>query len=515
MGSGKILWVDDEIEHLKPFIYLLEKRGYEVTGVPNGDDALSILKEISFDLVLLDQMMPGRDGLSTLTSIKGIDPYIPVVMVTKSEEERVMDEAYAKRIDDFLVKPLDSKQLISLLKRTLEKEDLVRLRIGEEYASQMNELRELLSEGPDWSEWVEVHRKLALWDLLLSRYRDTGLKSSHKDQKKSCNREFAKFVEGSYLSWIEEEDGPLLSPHLLKEHVFPLIREGRRVLFLLLDCMRLDQWLSIRPLLGDYYHFQEDYYFSILPTATPYSRNAIFSGLFPSEILSLYPQYWETDEELSQNRHERELLDAHLDRVNLKLRAKPDYVKVLTLEGAQEVESRVTSFIKSPFVALVVNFVDLLTHQRSESRVLKELTPDEESFRSLTSSWFSHSPIYELLKAVSKADVAVVITTDHGSICGERATPIYGGKEISQNLRYKYGPSIRCQERDAFLIRDPKRYKLPADVANKRYAICKEDYYFCYPTHFQKYEKTYRGTFQHGGISLEEMVLPVVTLKQK
>lgn len=515
MGAGRILWVDDEIELLKPFVYLLEKRGYSVAGVSNGDDALSILRENSFDLVLLDQMMPGRDGLSTLTSIKEIDPYIPVVMVTKSEEERVMDEAYGRRIDDFLVKPLNSRQLISLLKRTLEKGELVKRRIGEEYASQVTELRESLFQGPDWDGWIEIHRKLTLWDILLSRYKDVGLSSSHRDQKKVCDTEFARFVEDNYLSWVKGEEGPVLSPGLLKEHVFPLLGKGKRVLFLLLDCLRLDQWMAIRELLSEYYGLQENHYYSILPTATPYSRNAIFSGLFPSEILRLYPQYWETNEELSQNRYEEELLEAQLKREGLRLQAPARYFKINTLKEAQELEAGIGAALGSPFLAVVVNFIDLLTHQRSESQVLREMAPDEESFRSLAFSWFSHSPIYALLRAVSRKDLTVVISTDHGSILGERATPIYGGREISKNLRYKYGPSIRCEARDAFLIREPDTYKLPSDVANKRYAICKEDFYFCYPTHFQRYERTYRGTFQHGGISLEEMVLPVVTLTPK
>jgi CheY-like chemotaxis protein len=510
----EILWVDDEIELLRSHIIFLEQRQYRVTPVSNGDDAVSMLKEHNFDLVLLDQMMPGRDGLSTLVEIKEIDPNVPVVMVTKSEAEELMDHAIVRQVDDYLVKPLNPHQIISVCKRILDAQDIQEKQLGEVYVAEMNRLKR--SPAVDWRGWVEIHQKLSDWDIRLERFRDMGIQSLQEEARQEANASFGRFVTDRYRDWIEGGDAPLLSVQLIRDRILPELERSEQVIFVVLDCMRLDQWLAIEPLIRDYYDLTKGFYYSILPTATPYARNGIFSGLFPSEIARAFPQYWiEQHEEGSKNRFEGELLEAHLARLRLRSSQIHRYIKILSANDVQAMRRRMDVLFSQPLTVIVVNFMDILAHARSESEVLQEIAPDESGFRSLTRTWFQHSVLFEVLKVLAHRPCTVVLTTDHGSICGRRATKVFGGREISRNLRYKFGHNLRCDQRHALYIRNPQEYKLPRESATKRYVIAKEDYYFVYPTHYHEYRRQYRDTFQHGGISLEEMVLPIAVLHPK
>jgi CheY-like chemotaxis protein len=524
----KILWVDDEVEFLKPHLLFLKDKGYTVNSASNGADAIALIQEEPYDLILLDQMMLGMDGMATLTEIKRIDPNLPVIMVTKSEEEPLMDEAFGKGIDDFLVKPIHPRQLTSLLKRVLEKRGIMEKRMGQNYAEVYQEINEKKASSPGWKEWLLIYQRLVEWDLLIDQLQEEELLEAHNDLKALCNTDFCRYVEGKYGDWVargqkgksrilssevgNQEDIPLLSPEIVEAFLFPYLKNGEKILFLILDCLRLDQYLAIDPLLKEYFEVKKEYYYSILPTATPYSRNAIFSGLFPDQISKMYPQYWETGSEVSQNRYEDTLLKLQLKRKGIAVSPDPRYFKIYDLEHSQQLRERFNSLVNTPFITVVANFVDLLTHHRGDSKLLQEVTPDEGAFRSLTHSWFLHSPLFSILQYCSRQKRTVVLTTDHGAIRCGRATPIYGGRTISSNLRYKYGSALRCDDKHALVIKDPESLQLPLEGQDTRYCIAKEDYYFVYPTHFQRYEKQYKGTFQHGGISMEEMILPLSIL---
>ncbi len=517
MDRKKILWVDDEIEQLRSHIILLGERGYEVETASNGENAVDMAADRGYDLILLDQMMPGADGLSTLERIREVAPNVPVVMVTKSEEEELMEEAIGKRVTDFLTKPVNPSQVLSLCKRIIEGKSIVERMMPQDYVNQSNQLRSLLYSGPHWKDWIEIHRILSEWDLELDRYKEAGLNQSQRDQRREFNLEFGKYIETWYPRWLRDEDPPPLSVDMVANYLYPHLATRKQVFFIVVDCMRLDQWLSIEPLLTEYFELRRDYYYSIIPTATPYSRNAIFSGLFPSEIAHLYPHLWTegSDDERSRNRYEKELLDNQIRRMGLKFKLEPKYIKVVRASEGVELVQRVSSFTQIPLVSLVFNFLDLLTHGRSESELLKELAPDESAFRSVMRSWFEHSPLFEILRFISQRDSLVVLTTDHGSILGTRGTKAFGKRDTSTNLRYKYGDNLNCDSKEAILIRDPSHYKLPKLSISTNYIVAKEDYYFVYPTHYHEYLSRYRNSFQHGGISLEEMILPVVTLRHR
>jgi hypothetical protein len=346
---------------------------------------------------------------------------------------------------------------------------------------------------------------------------DSGLKQSQADLRKEADVEFGSFVENNYVSWLSGTEGPPLSPSLFQKFIVPHLKQNKRVYFVVIDCMRLDQWFKIEPLLETYFNISRDYYYSILPTATPYSRNAIFSGLFPLEIAQKYPEYWQENvpEEISRNRFEKNLMEAQLDRLGIKLNPGPRYVKVYNTEEANAIKRQVSTYLSIPFAAFVFNFLDILAHGRSESEILQELAPDESAFRSLMRSWFSHSVLFDILKAMAQQEAVVILSTDHGSILGKKAALVYGDRETSTNLRYKFGNNLVCDDKQAVHVKDPRRFKLPANGLNKNYILAKEDYYFVYPTKFHEYERQYRGSFQHGGISLEEMILPCVTLEPK
>lgn len=512
-----MLWVDDEIELLRPHMMFLEQRGYQVTGVTSGEEAVELSSRLQFDVVLLDEMMPGMGGLETLERIKGVRPSVPVIMITKNEEEELMDEAIGKRIEDYLTKPVNPSQIFMACKRLLEARRIQEERLVRDYVPEFNQIARLSAAGLDWEGWAEVHSKLSEWDLRLDDVGDEGLKQSHMDQKKELNIEFCKYVERNYADCVHSEKRPALSVDIFSDFVAPSIASGKRVYFIVIDCMRLDQWYGLEPLLQPYFDIERHNCFSILPTATPYSRNAIFSGLFPGEIARRHPDRWEQGdtESRGRNRFERAFLEEQIKKLGLKIKPGFKYFKVYTADEGNSIKSQVPTLSSLPLVAMVFNFVDILAHGRSESEILQELAPDEAGFRALMRTWFVHSSLFEIIKSIATQDAEVVITTDHGSVLGKRAALVKGDRGTSTNLRYKFGNNIICDEKQAVNVKDPADFKLPSEGLNTNYLMAKEDYYFVYPTRYHEFEKHYKGSFQHGGISMEEMIIPCAVLTPK
>ncbi|MCE5249200.1 bifunctional response regulator/alkaline phosphatase family protein [bacterium] len=512
----KILWVDDEIDLLKAHIIFLEKKGYELVPVTNGQDAIALVKERTFDAVLLDEMMPGIDGLSVLAEIKNYDPGLPVVMITKSEEEHLMDDALGSRISDYLIKPVNPSQIYTTLKRLLDSRQLRSERVSREFARQLNLNRQELSMGLDYERWPQMYANISSWDIEISTYNDSGLNQIHADQKKEYNREFSKYIEKNYRSWIQD-GGPVFSHNILDRYVAPLLKNNERVYFIVIDCFRLDHWLSIEAKLEEMFYIDRNYYYSILPTATPFCRNALFAGQLPVEIAKIYPEIWQSagHDEAGMNIHEQELLEMYLARKGIRLDHKPHYEKIITNDDAVAFQKKLGGLRDNQFISVVYNFVDLLSHQRSESNILQEIAPDEAAFRSLTRSWFEHSVLLETLRTAASERATVVITTDHGNIMCEKATIVKGDKTTSTNVRYKYGRYLKCDPAEVFLVDDPKAYGLPSIGQGTTYLFAKNEDYLVYPNNFRLYQKLYQNSLQHGGISMEEMILPVGVLRPR
>lgn len=514
--SISILWVDDEIDQLRPHIIFLENKGFEVTPVTNGEDALSLVGQKQFDIIFLDEQMPGMDGLATLTGLKESQPGIPVVMITKSEEEEIMEDAIGGKISDFLIKPVNPTQILSTVKRILDRQRIRDEKSAQSYLRSFNEITMMINEQPEWTDWIQIYRKLTNWQMELKQSED-GLQQVLQDQIQTANAEFGKFIRTEYYDWLRasREDRPMLSPDLITEVVMPELDNGKSTMLFLIDCMRYDQWLVFERMLSPYFTISTDFYYSILPTATPYSRNAIFAGLYPSQIERHYPNLWtQSDEsETSLNQYESELLAAQFERKKTGIR--PKYEKILQTAEGRRISEKILNYTQSPFSAFVINFVDTLVHSRSDSQVLKEIAPDVPAFRELTRTWFAHSSLFQMLKKLSQQDVNIIITTDHGSIRAMRDTKVLGDRDTSTSLRYKFGRHLRCDDNAAIYIDKPGDYFLPRANMNTNYIIALEDYYFVYPTNYNKYQNKYRDTFQHGGASMEEMILPLVHLQPK
>jgi CheY-like chemotaxis protein len=515
----KIIWVDDEIELLRSHIIFLEERDYDITPITNAEDAISLIQEQDFDLVLLDEMLNGMDGLTALTKIKDISPALPVIMITKSEEEMIMDEAIGGKIDDYLTKPVNPSQILLTCKKILEGTKIESERLSRDYVQKFNEITRRLMTPLEPEDWIAIYLNLAEWEVELDRHAGLGLRQTIMDQKRDCNIEFGKFIERNYRDWLESKKRPLLSTDLIAHHVVPSLRQGKNIVFIVIDNLRLDQWLAMENLLYPYYRISKSYYFSILPTATPYSRNAIFSGLFPYELSQQYSEIWSKGEEdeTSQNRYEHQLLKYQIERydVHHKLDQSMKYIKILEQNEAKNLYKNATTYAKAPLLAIVINFIDFLAHSRSDSEVLKEIAPDEAAFRSLTRSWFEHSLILKILKRLSKTENTILITSDHGSIRSLRGVRVLGDRETSTNLRYKFGRNLKCDSKFAIEVKNPVDFKLPPRGINTNYLIAKEDYYFVYPTDYHHYLNYYKDSFQHGGVSMEEMILPVIKLEAK
>jgi CheY-like chemotaxis protein len=511
----RILWADDEIDLLRPHIKFLEQKGYAVTAVPNGEDALAALSGGRFDVVLLDEMMPGLGGLATLDAIKARDLQLPVILITKSEEETLMEEAIGKRITDYLIKPVNPSQVYLACKRVLDADKLQDSQRARDYVDEMRKWQTLDTRRLDWEGWVELAIEVARWDVRFDNLREEGLRQAHLDFRRALNIDFGRYVEEGYRHWVQRAEGrPLLSTDVVGHAVAPHLKEGRRVIFIVIDCMRLDQWFTLEPLLEEYFDLKREYYCSILPTATPYARNAIFSGLLPAQLRQRHPDLWQenSNDERTKNRYERQLMDFQLERLKITPQKPVKYTKIYDADEAHSTRRQIGSFKDLALASMVFNFIDILAHGRSESDILQELAPDEAAFRSVMKAWFTHSPLFDILRALSTHDSTVVITTDHGAVLARRAALVYGNRDTSSSLRYKFGLNLNCDAKQAVILRKPMDFMLPDDGVNKNYVLAREDYYFVYPTRFHEFERQYRGSLQHGGISVEEMILPLVTL---
>lgn len=516
--TNSILWVDDEIDHLESHMMFLRERGYLVSGATSGDEALELIANNRYDLVLLDEMMTGRDGLSTLEEIKHIAPNLPVVMVTKSEEEHLMEQAIGKKIDDYLTKPVNPSQILSVIKRHLHSGKIQTEHLSRQYAADLAHLQQKLYGPMAWGDWIDVHLRLSKWDLDIARFPNLGLDDIRLEHHRQWSAEFGKYVEKNYYDWVNDAaDRPPLSIDVVPRWVAPHLKTGRQVFFFVIDCMSLDQWLHIEPEVAEYFNVRREHYFSILPSATPFSRNAIFSGLYPADVKRLHPELWQigSKDEYSRNRLERQLLDEQLARLGIRLKPEAKYVKVLDQEEGDRLAKKVGTYANAPLLSVVYNFVDNLTHGRSESELLRELAPDQGAFRDLMKTWFTNSSWFKVLRQLARQDCVVVVTSDHGSILGTRGTVARARKDSSTNLRYKYGDNLNGEPKESMLIRNPEEYRLPTFTISTSYLIAKEDFFFVYPTQFNEYQRRFAGTFQHGGISLPEMVLPVATLEPR
>jgi Response regulator containing CheY-like receiver, AAA-type ATPase, and DNA-binding domains len=519
-SSKKILWVDDEIDLLRPHLRLLEQKGYQVDTAANGEDAVEMVKTKGYDLVFLDEMMPGMGGLQTLSAMKNISPTLPVVMVTKSETESLMEEAIGSKITDYLVKPVNPSQILMACKKILEAKKISGAQVSRDYIKEFQNINLTLSTPLAEEDWIDLYLKVTNWDMELDAHPELGLRQTLQDQKRECNAEFGKFVERNYHRWIEDSKRPImLSPDVVERCVIPELNEHTSVFFFVIDCLRLDQWLIMEELLAEYFTFHKQYYFSILPTATPYARNAIFSGYFPAEIEKQFPELWSSeddDDEGSRNRFEHQLIDKLLERKRIPLKPESKYVKILDAEFGRQFEGNILSYTKSRLTSVVVNFVDMLAHGRSDSPLLKEIAPDEAAYRSLTRSWFQHSSLFGMLKTLAtQKNVKIILTTDHGSVRCMRGSKVIGDRDASVNLRFKFGRNLKVDSKQAVFVKSPIEYKLPRGSVTTNYVMAKEDYFFVYPTEYHKYLSQYRDSFQHGGISMEEMILPIVKFEPK
>ena len=516
--ARRILWIDDEINDLEKHILFLEQKGYQITPAMKGVDGLSLLKEKTYDAVLINHMMPDMDGIRLLSAIKRGCPHLPVVMVTENEQREILNEAIIHRVDDFLMKPLNPQQIASQLAFLLEYDAVTEDYTAQEYVIDFNKRSALKQQEVDWKTWIDIYTQLAEWDLRLDELDIAdNLRETHKLEKQECNALFVRYIEENYADWLVGEDSPVLSVDLLYKHVIPEIQVGKQVFFMVMDCMRLDHWLKIKPLLDPYFQITTHYHYSILPTATNYSRNSIFSGLFPLEFSQRYPDLWvETDDEnTSVNRYEKDLMRLQLERHGIYLKPPPHYFKIFDARGEMEYLQSIGNTKRISLAAVVVGFIDHLTHKRSEIALLKQLIPDETAFRTFVQNWFQHSGVYKILKLLADRGVTVVLTADHGSILCQRAAKVSGDRPATNGLRFKVGGELICNEEAGLRITKPERYMLPDMPYEKNYILAKEDYYFVYPNQFNDHKHQYNGGFQHGGISMEEMILPCAILEPK
>jgi len=517
-SKGRILWIDDEIELLKPHIILLEQRGYNVETATNGEDAIELVKKSHYDLTFLDESMVGISGLETLPILKEIDPATPVVMVTKNEAESVMEDAIGRKIDDYLTKPVNPAQILAACKKFLESERISQEKITQDYIQGLNQITSLLYDDLSWNDWKEIYHKLVTWSLELDRHPQLGFQETLQNQWRECNTVFSKFIEDNYQNWIHRKtsEAPVFSSEVVEKYLVPKLKSGNPVFFIVVDCMRLDQWLIMEEHLRPFYNFKKDFYSAILPTATPYARNSIFAGLFPIDIQKHYPQWWVNElnsEDYKLNAYEKELLEEQLKRKRASLNTPLQYIKIHDTDFGKKIESDIMKYSRNHLTSIVVNAVDMIAHSRSDFAILKEIAPNESAYRSLTSSWFQHSSLFGILKSISSIkNVKIILTTDHGSIRCMRGVKVIGDKETSTNLRYKFGKNVKAESRHAIQLKDPADFKLPRLGITVNNIIAKEDFYFVYPTDFHFYLGKYRDSFQHGGVSMEEMIVPIIEL---
>ena len=512
--TKRLLWVDDEVDLLRPHLLFVQGRGYHIDAVSNGDDALELLRLAPYDLVLLDEQMPGRSGLEVFDELRRLDAHVPVVMVTKSEEDHTMTEAIGRRVADYLVKPTSPRQVLSVVTRILEGEAIQQQLVARDFSVRFRELNAQRSVPRGWREWADTYSELVDWELRLREAGETGLLPSLETLLDDFRREFCQFVMECYGGWVNgETDRPPLSPDMMPQFLAPLLAEHSSVLFVLIDCLRLDQWRAILPLIAPHADVEEALYYSILPTATPFSRNAIFSGLYPDDLSERVPGWWGSEGEGSLNAQEAGLLSAQLAAITGR-RVPVHYEKVISASRGDALLHRLSGHLQQPGVtAAVFNFVDMLTHGRSESAVLLEVARDKEALRALTHQWFERSEAFAAIREALRVGVPVLVTTDHGSIHCHRPATVFAKRDTTQHLRYKFGNDLRAEDPSlAFATADEKMLRFPAGQLSRNYLFALEDVFFVYPTKLREYQARYRGSFLHGGVSPEEMILPVALL---
>lgn len=517
--NSNILWVDDEIESLKSQMLFLKNKGYEITPFTNGYDVLEYLRSNKAEVVLLDESMPGITGLETLSQIKALYPSLPVIMVTKNEAENIMEEAIGGQISDYLIKPVNPNQVLLSLKKIFDGKRLVSEKTTTEYQKDFRNLFMTLNSNPNLEEWKELYKKLVYWEIEMSSKSDSPeMLEVFNTQKVEANNEFYKFVSRNYIDWINKttKELPTFSHQLFAEKIAPYIKKDKPTFMILIDNLRYDQWKSIEPIINaQFATLDEDMFFSILPTSTQYSRNAIFAGMTPLEIEQKLPKYWKNDdEEGGKNLFEKELLGEQLKRLKLD-HLKWDYLKITNNVDGKTMEDNIHNYLKNDLTVIVYNFVDMLSHARTEMEVLKELASDEVSYRSLTVSWFEHSPLYRALKKIADKNIQLFVTTDHGTTRVKSPSKTVGDRATTTNLRYKHGRNLQYENKDVFDITNPKQAGLPQPNVNSKYIFAKGDVFLCYPNNYNHFVNYYRNTFQHGGVSLEEMIVPIIRLESK
>lgn len=542
MSNGLLLWADDEIELLRAHIIFLEKKGYEVVTVTNGTDAVDQCRQKTFDLILLDEMMPGLSGLETLQDIKEISPATPVVMVTKSEEENIMDQAIGSKIADYLIKPVNPNQILLTLKKNIHRKEIVTEVTQSGYQQSFQDIASQIDSSRTWMDWMDVYRRLVHWELELSST-DSNMTEMLRMQKEEANNGFTKYIKAHYMDWVDptnstagmnrntagmlrmtrqdtksqqhdDDERPLMSTDIFKKKIFPLLDEGEKVFLIVIDNFRLDQWRMLSQEIGDMFDIDEQTYMSILPTATQYARNAIFSGLMPVKIAEMFPDLWvDEDEENGKNLNEGPLIKTQLDR--FRRHDTFSYYKINDSNGADKYIQKFNQLENNDLNVLVINFIDMLSHARTESKTVRELASNESAYRSITLSWFRHSVLSELFNMLAQSDYTVVITTDHGSIRASKPVKIVGDRNTNTNLRYKLGKNLNYNPKEVFVIKEPHKAQLPAPNLSTAYVFATGDSFFAYPNNYNHYVSYYKDTFQHGGISMEEMIVPLITMKAR
>ena len=514
MTNGQLLWVDDEMELLKAQVMFLQKKGYEVTTVSNGTDAIDLCREQSFDLVLLDEQMPGLSGLETLQRIKQIAPALPVVMVTKSEEENIMEQAIGQKIADYLIKPVNPNQILLTLKKNIHRREIETEVTQSRYQQEFQRLAMQIMDCRSWTDWTDVYRQLVHWELQLSSTDSASMTEMLIMQKEEANLGFAKYIKKNYLEWVKDTPEPLMSNRVFKERVFPLLDNHDKVFFVVLDNFRYDQWRVLAQEIGELFDIDEELYCSILPTATQYARNSLFSGLMPLQVAKMFPDLWvDEDEDEGKNLNEGPLIQTQLERY--RRRNTYSYSKINNSTDADRFISQMNTLQKNDLNVVVFNFIDMLSHARTESKMVRELANNESAYRSITLSWFRHSEIAEFFRRIAQTDYKVIITTDHGSIRCTKPVKIIGDRNTNTNLRYKLGKNLGYDSKDLFVVKNPADAQLPSPNLSTSYVFATGDTFFAYPNNYNFYVSYYKDTFQHGGISMEEMIIPLITMTGK
>lgn len=516
MSKFKILWADDEIEMLKPHVIFLKEKGYDVQTASSGDEALDLIESDRFDIMLLDENMPGMSGLETLEKIKNKRPGLPVIMITKSEEESIMEEAIGSKISDYLIKPVNPNQILLSLKKNLDTSRLVSEKTASDYQLEFRNIGMMLNERLDHHEWADIYKKLVHWELELDESEELGMEEVLLMQKAEANQQFSRFISENYESWLNNpEDAPVLSHTLFRKEIMPKVKNNESLFVVLIDNLRFDQWKIIEPIISEYFWVErEDTFYSILPTTTQYSRNAIFSGLMPSEIEKLHPGMWMNDEDKgSKNNFEKDLFGEQLRRLGSSIPFS--YSKVLNLSYGKKLVERIPGMMNNPINIIIYNFVDMLSHARTDTEIIRELANDESAYRSITLSWFEHSPLFDALKEIARRKGKVIITTDHGSVLVKEAVKIVGDRETNVNLRYKQGKNLSYDSKQVMEVKNPDNIFLPKVNVSQSFVFAREDNFFAYPNNYNHYVNYYKDTFQHGGISLEEIIIPLVHLSPK